>query len=124
MARPRKEIDADEVFKLAKLGCTQEEIGDFFGCSHSVISERFRREFDLGRAASKTSLRRWQMKRAHAGSDAMLIHLGKQELGQGETIQHGHDGKIKIEVEYIDVPIAASLPPPGPTGGEGGSPSV
>lgn len=51
----------------------------------------------------------------------MLIHLGKQELGQGEIIQHGHDGTIRIEVEYIEVPIATSIPPPGPAGGEGGS---
>ncbi|HWG97202.1 MAG TPA: hypothetical protein VN647_08980, partial [Nitrospira sp.] len=63
--RPLKEIDGDQVYKLAKMGCTQEEIADYFGCaSHSTISERFRQDYELGRAASKTSLRRMQWKSA------------------------------------------------------------
>ncbi len=86
MARPLAEVDADVVFKLAKIGCTQEEIGEFFGCDGSTISRRFSKEFYLGRAACKTSLRRWQMKRAHAGSDPMLIHLGKVYLGQSDKL--------------------------------------
>lgn len=86
MGRPLKEIDADQVYKLATLGCTQEEIGEYFGCARSVISERFRQEFNLGRAASKISLRRWQRKKAHAGCTTMLIHLGKQELGQTDRV--------------------------------------
>lgn len=88
MGRPLKPIDAEQVYKLARLGCTQDEIGDYFGCVRSVISDRFRPEFELGRAASKMSLRRWQMKRAQAGSDAMLIHLGKHHLGQGTGLSN------------------------------------
>jgi hypothetical protein len=41
MGRPATDIDGDTVRKLAKLGCTQNEIADFFGVSQSVISERF-----------------------------------------------------------------------------------
>jgi hypothetical protein len=86
MARPVKPIDAETVRKLAKIGCTQEDIAEFFGCSHSVISERFRQEFHQGRAASKISLRRAQWKSAMRGSDRMLIHLGKCYLGQSDRL--------------------------------------
>jgi len=43
MGRPPKDIDAEMVRKLAKIGCTQKDIAEFFHCAHSVISERFRR---------------------------------------------------------------------------------
>lgn len=82
MGRPATPIDGELVRKLAKLGCTQEDIAEFFDCSHSVISERFRQDFHLGRAQSRISIRRAQMKRAMTGSDAMLIHLGRSVLGQ------------------------------------------
>ena len=77
MGRPAKDIDADQVRKLAKLGCTQDEIADFFGVSASVISERFQSDFHVGCAESKISIRRAQWRSAMKGSDRMLIHLGK-----------------------------------------------
>lgn len=80
--RPLVHVDADVVYRLARLGCTNEEIGDWFSCSAETIRTRFRDVLVLGRTAQKMSLRRAQMKRARAGSDAMLIHLGKHMLGQ------------------------------------------
>ncbi len=81
MGRPAKPIDSELVRKLAKMGCTQGDIAEFFDCSQSVISERFRSDFNLGSAESKISLRRMQWKAARAGSVPMLIHLGKVYLG-------------------------------------------
>ncbi len=98
MARPLKEIDGEQVFKLARLGCTQEDIAEFFGCSDSTISERFRNEFHLGRGASKISLRRAQFKTALSGCAAMLIHLGKQYLGQTDRL----DIRSAGELIYVD----------------------
>lgn len=83
MARPLKEIDGEQVYKLAKLGCTQEEIADFFGCARSVITVRFATEYTRARSGWKQSLRRAQTIRAIKDrSDNMLIHLGKSYLGQ------------------------------------------
>jgi hypothetical protein len=96
VARPRKEIDADEVYEWAKDGCTQEEIANHFGCARSVISERFRQEFELGKAASKTSLRRMQFDKARAGSDTMLIHLGKVYLGQTDKTEIHQTTELSI----------------------------
>jgi hypothetical protein len=86
MGRPPKDVDSETVRKLAKLGCNQDEIADFFGVTQSVISERFRSDFHLGCAESKISLRRMQFKRAMQGSDRMLIHLGKVYLGQTDRL--------------------------------------
>jgi len=93
MGRPLKPIDAEQVFKLAQLGCTQEEIGEYFDVDHSQISRRFAQEFHLGKASCKTSIRRWQMKKGKAGCTTMLIHLGKTYLGQTDRLDVTSDGK-------------------------------
>ena len=65
MARPRKNIDPEQVRKLAGLGLTQKDIASFVGCSQSLISLRFSSSYDLGlhfprsrvaRQASRASL--------------------------------------------------------------------
>ena len=118
MARPLKEIDGEQVFKLAKLGCTQAEIGEFFGCADTTISGRFREEFQLGKAASRISLRRMQFKKAHAGCTTMLIHLGKQWLGQAEQLNITSDGKpVQPIFQRISDPRNEVVHAPAPTNG-------
>jgi hypothetical protein len=105
MGRPAKDIDAELVRKLAKLGCTQDEIADFFGVTQSVISERFRSDFHLGCAESKISIRRMQFKRAMQGSDRMLVHLGKVFLGQTDRLDVTSKGaRTVVYVEAADNP--------------------
>jgi hypothetical protein len=82
VGRPKKDINEDEVYKLASYGCTQEEIADFFGCTHAVISVRFQQAYQLGKSTVRKNVRMWQMRRAQKGSDTMLIHLGKHYCGQ------------------------------------------
>ena len=42
MARPKKyDIDPEQVEKLAALGCTNVEIGSFFGCDESLNSKSY-----------------------------------------------------------------------------------
>jgi hypothetical protein len=85
MARPKARINSEEVEKLAALGATQEEIADFFSCSHSTISRRFAQEIAKGRASMRIKLRRWQFRAAEQGNVAMLIWLGKTVLHQVEV---------------------------------------
>jgi hypothetical protein len=83
MARRPKPIDKEQVFKLARLGCSQAEIADVLGCSQPTISKRFRMELARARASFRIGIRRAQYIRAVKDrSDTMLIHLGKVELGQ------------------------------------------
>lgn len=85
MARPKLEIDATEVYKLAQLGCKNEEIADFFNCSPQTIELRFMPELTKGRSELRMSLRRWQLESARKGNVGMLIWLGKQMLGQRDV---------------------------------------
>jgi hypothetical protein len=106
MGRPKKKIDPDEVIRLARLGCTQNEIAEWFGCDQSTISKRFSSVFRLGKAGMKISLRRWQLKRARAGSDVMLVHLGKHYLGQQDRNQNpqGLDEPNPLDDQGREIP--------------------
>lgn len=84
MARPRKQIDQCKVEKLAKLGCSQAEIGSVLGCSPDTLHRRFAGALKKGNAELDISLRKKQIDVALKGRNptTMLIWLGKQRLGQ------------------------------------------
>jgi AraC-like DNA-binding protein len=91
MGRPLKPIDAEQVEKLAKLGCTVDEIADFFGCSKVTVYARFSEQLTRGRASEKMSIRRARTIRAIKDrSDAMLIYLSKVRLGENEKQPQGN----------------------------------
>ena len=85
MARPKKHnIDTKQLQNLARLGCTNTEIADFFGCSENTI-RRYGEYLTKGRAECKMRLRQMQWKSAENGNVTMQIFLGKQVLGQSDT---------------------------------------
>ena len=87
MSRPKKyKIDTEQIKKLAKLGATNKEIGDFFGCSADLIEKSYSEYLTKGRAEMKMRLRQLQWKSAEKGNVVMQIWLGKQILGQSENI--------------------------------------
>ena len=86
MARPKKyNLDTDQIKKLASLGCTNKEIGDFFGCSADLLEKSYSEFLTKGRAEQKLRLRQLQWKSAEKGNIVMQIWLGKQILGQSEN---------------------------------------
>ena len=96
--RPRKEIDIKEFEKLCYIQATLEEIAGWFECDAKTIEARvgdyyvdeegnrptFSEIADGLRGKGKIGVRRGQFQRAQAGSDKMLIHLGKNYCGQSE----------------------------------------
>jgi hypothetical protein len=89
MAGKPKPIDREQVIKLARLGCTQEEIAEFVGVSLATIQRRFAATIARARASLKMSIRRAQYVRGvRDRSDTMLVHLGKCYLDQS----YGSDG--------------------------------
>ena len=85
MARPKKyNIDTEQVEKLASFGCTNIEIGSFFGCSPDLLEKSYSEFLTKGRDKGKIILRQLQWKAAEAGSHTMLIWLGKQILNQSD----------------------------------------
>ena len=82
--RPMIEIDADKVEMLASFGCSTVEIAKLHNCDEHTIRKRFKDELERGRESMKIKLRQLQWKTAESGSNAMLIFLGKQYLGQSD----------------------------------------
>lgn len=98
--RPYKVIDYDLLETFASLQCTDGEIATGLGISPDTMTkrkqddDRFLHAYMRGREKGKTTLRRLQWKRASAGSDTMLVWLGKQYLGQTDRQEHtGADGQ-------------------------------
>ena len=87
LGRPKLDIDAEQVIRLARLHCTMQEMADFFGCHRETLRENFSPQIDKGRSEGNISLRRkqWQMA-VEKGNVVMLIWLGKQMLGQRNEI--------------------------------------
>ena len=88
MARPKKyNIDTNQVKKLASLGCTNTEMGDFFGCSPDLLEKSYSEYLTKGRAEQRIRLRQLQWKSAERGNVTMQIFLGKNMLGQQDRIE-------------------------------------
>ena len=90
MVRPCKPVNDEELLKLVSMGCTYPEIAGWFGVSERTVerwaaSEERKGIFESGRANMKISLRRAQLEAATNGNAAMLIWLGKTQLGQKDT---------------------------------------
>jgi hypothetical protein len=88
VGRPPAEIDLDMVRNAAGIGCTVHEIASVLGIGRSTmhkymaLNPEIQEAIDEGRDKGCATLRRQQWHRATAGSDTMLIWLGKQFLGQ------------------------------------------
>ena len=110
LGRPEKSIDLTELEKLCALQCTQVDIAGWFDVSLSTIERRQREpEFaavmERGYARGRVSLRRKQMQLAEQGNPAMLIWLGKQLLGQRDSIDQtiGAPGGEPFRIEIVRV---------------------
>jgi len=83
----RKVVPPDEVWKLAAMGCTLEEMADWFQVKPDTLKYNFADYIAKGRAELKRRLRSAQIKVAMAGNATLLIWLGKNILGQSDNPQ-------------------------------------
>lgn len=81
----KKIIDPKEVEKLASIGLKNSEISEYLEIDDSTLTYNFKRNLIKGRHNLKVSLRQAQIKYALEGSNALLIWLGKNILGQSDT---------------------------------------
>ena len=110
MARPRKEIDQKDFESLCALQCTKEEICGFFDVSDKTLenwckrtySEGFSEVFKKKRGKGKISLRRAQFRLAKK-SASMAIWLGKQWLGQKDTVEIERPDEVVISNNLVEV---------------------
>lgn len=85
MARPKLEIDEEQVKKLAALNCSLAEMAAVLDCSEDTLDRRFAEVIRKGREFGRTSLKRKQFEMAMSGNVTMLIWLGKIMLDQKDT---------------------------------------
>jgi len=85
VGRDKKVIPAQDVEKLAGIGCKDSEICAWFGVDENTLTYNFRDELTRGRESMKQSLRRAQLRLALSGNAVMLIWLGKNLLGQSDN---------------------------------------
>jgi hypothetical protein len=78
----KRVVNPDDIFKLAALGCTNQEIARWFDINKDTLIYNFSDVLDKGREDLKLRLRQAQLKLALGGNAVMLIWLGKQILGQ------------------------------------------
>lgn len=110
MARPRKEIDQKDFESLCALQCTREEICGFFDISEKTLDSWCKRTygqsfsliFNQKRGKGKISLRRAQFRLAEKNA-SMAIWLGKQWLGQKDTVEIERPDEIAIANNLAEV---------------------
>ena len=111
MGRRPKPIDEDQLFELAKLGCTQDEAASVLGLTQEALSYRLKREplkslWERGFAEAKVSLRRRMLDRAmNDANPAPLIFLAKQKawLGMSDRIEKDSTSTVDISVRWVAV---------------------
>ena len=81
----KKIVHPDDVYKLARLGCSIEEMADFFQINRETLKYNFMDYINKGKAEIRTKLRDAQIRAALAGNAALLIWLGKNMLGQSDN---------------------------------------
>ncbi len=96
MARPKKQIDPEQVRQLAAFNCSHAEIASVLGCSPDTLERRFAVVIKEGREQGKSSLKRAQFKAALGGNTTMLIWLGKVVLGQIERSELAVESAIPL----------------------------
>ena len=86
---PRKRINRSQIYELARIGATNEEIATIMRVAKNSLSSEYKKEMDRGRAELNVSLRRQQIYEATEGKkrDVMLIWLGKNLLGQTDRTE-------------------------------------
>jgi hypothetical protein len=93
--RPKLELDADKIRKLAELHCTKKEISYVMGCSVDTLDRNYKEEVDTGYASGKIKLRRAMFRNATEYNNATIqIWLSKQYLAMTDQPISDEDSNI------------------------------
>ena len=102
MGRPKFKFTDEklkQIYELASIMCTKEEVGRIIGCSHDTIerNEMAMENYKMGVANSKATIRRTQFKIATKLNSAMMaIYLGKVYLKQDRDDEDESDNPLPL----------------------------
>lgn len=84
--RPKKELDKEQIRKLAELQCTRKEIAYIMDCSVDTLARHYKEDIEAGLHMGKVRLRRAMMRNACEHNNATIqIWLSKQYLGMTDS---------------------------------------
>ena len=86
-----KNIDGNEVEKLAAMACTAEEIASFFDCSQDTIERNFADALKKGRAKGRMSMKRSLFQKVQAGDLGAMVWWGKNFAGMSDKVEQKID---------------------------------
>ena len=81
----KKVVTPEDVYKLAAIGCNNNEIARWFDIDENTLTYNFSDILAKGREDVKMALRQAQLKLALGGNAVMQIWLGKNLLGQSDN---------------------------------------
>lgn len=98
--RPRFEFNEerlDIIKELASEGATIDELAHAVGCASSTFraNKKAMEAYQWGMQEAKISLRHWQFLQAKSGNVQMLIWLGKNMLGQTDTVKNEDNAAVE-----------------------------
>lgn len=101
--RPPLDILPDDVFKLALIHCTANEIASVLNCHVDTIYARFSDVLRRGHEEGQMSLKRKMHQKAMDGDTSMLIWISKQRLGYRDK-PADEDQSVQINVYTNESP--------------------
>lgn len=112
VGRPPLEIDEDEVFRLAKMQCTNQEIADFFDCATSTIERRFAAALKRGRSVGVMSMKRRLFEKVEKGDLGAMVWWGKNYADMSEKIEQKIESKQETHFKIGWADESDQLNPP------------
>ena len=90
----QKIVDPDEVYRLSAIGCSMEEMANFFGIDRETLKYNFLPYIQRANSELYRKIRNKQIEVALDGNPTMLIWLGKNMLGQSDNPVNTDANKI------------------------------
>lgn len=103
--RHKLDINADSVFRLAKIHCTAAEIASVLRCSRETIYDRFSDDLHRGHEEGQMSIKRKMHEKAFKGDGdtQMLIWLSKQRCDYKDR-RHEEETNTTFNISIKEVP--------------------
>lgn len=90
----QKIVDPDEVYRLSEIGCSLEEMSNFFGIDRETLKYNFWPYIKRAESELYRKIRHKQIEVALDGNPTMLIWLGKNMLGQSDNPTNTNDDRV------------------------------
>ena len=104
LGRPRCKIDPMQVYEMARIHCTWEEMAAALLVSPDTLEKHFTGIVNLARNEGKKSLRRSMFGQVEKGNTSIMIWLSKNHLGMKDAEPTQQQTQINFNVNVNEVP--------------------